>query len=163
MNLANDYQNLLNSIFNGEKEIAIFVVDGVHYYTVDNKENYCIDVRPEYQSYVENGWMKESLYDEAVSSFRKGLPILDQHNFKDYINQDSVEIHSVNWMQSFFKYNRNNDELLAFYSYIEQFLSTLTETVSDDWDKWKMRLPKFYINFDKKFIVIQIGNVIMKN
>ena len=37
MNLKTDYQNLLDAIFNGDKDIAIFVMDGVHYYVIDNK------------------------------------------------------------------------------------------------------------------------------
>lgn len=40
--------------------------------------------------------------------------------------------------------------LCDFYNYIERFLSTLTEPVSGEWDKLRMRLPRFYINFDKK-------------
>ncbi|MEX9897282.1 hypothetical protein AB7W40_21655 [Providencia rettgeri] len=150
MNLENNYQSLLNYIFHGEKEIAIFVINGEHYYVIDNKDNFCIDVRPEYKLYIEKGWMKESLYNEAIANFRGGIYILDKSNFKDYINQNNVEVHSISWMRSFFKLNRSDNDLVEFYSYVEQFLSTLTEEVSDEWDKWKMRLPKFYINFDKK-------------
>ena len=59
-------------------------------------------------------------------------------------------IRSVDWMKSFFLFNRRNDELAGFYDYIERFLSNLNEPVSEKWDSWRMRLPKFYINFDKK-------------
>lgn len=150
MNSEDNYQGLLNNIFNGEKEIAIFVVNGEHYYVTDSKDNFCIDVRPEYKLYIEKGWMNESLYDDAIANFRGGISILDKSNFKHYIAQSNVNVHSINWMKSFFKQNRSNGDLVEFYSYIERFLSTLTETVSDEWDQWKMRLPKFYINFDKK-------------
>lgn len=150
MNLDVEYQNLINCIFNGEKEIAIFVVDGKHYYLSDSKDNFCIDVRPEYQLYIEKGWMKESLYNEAIANFRGGISILNKNNFQDYISQNGVTVHSIDWMRSFFTLNRSDEDLADFYFYIEQFLSTSTENVSPEWDKWKMRLPKFYINFDKK-------------
>ncbi|OSN01782.1 hypothetical protein [Lonsdalea iberica] len=150
MNLTNDYQNLLDAIFNGDKDIAIFVVDGIHYYIVDNKDNYCIDVRPEYKLYIAKGWMKESLYDEAVSSFRNGVPVLSKDTFKDYITRNDVAVYNVDWMRSFFKLGRDDECLISFYDYIERFLSTLTDPVSVEWDGWRMRLPKFYINFDKK-------------
>ncbi|RLM24564.1 hypothetical protein BIY26_10340 [Brenneria goodwinii] len=150
MNLTNDYQNLLNAIFNGDKDIAIFVVDGIHYYLVDNKDNYCIDVRPEYKAYIAKGWMKESLYDEAASSFRNGVPVLSKDNFKDYITRNDVAIYTVDWMRSFFTLDRDDEQLVSFYDYVERFLSTLTEPVSVEWDSWRMRLPKFYINFEKK-------------
>ncbi len=150
MNLESDNQKLLNHIFNGEKEIAIFVIDGEHYYISDSKDNFCIDVRAEYKLYIEKGWMKESLYNEAIANFRGGIPILDKSNFRNYITQSNVDIYSRDWMRSFFLLGRSDSYLVEFYSYIENFLSTLTEPVSDEWDKWKMRLPKFYINFDKK-------------
>jgi len=150
MNLTNEYQNLLKEIFNGNKDIAIFVVDGVHYYIIDNKENFCIDVKPEYKAYIAKGWMKESLYDEAVSSFRNGVSVLSKDSFKDYITRNDVAIYTVDWMKSFFMSGRNNGQLVSFYDYVERFLSTSTDPVSVEWDSWRMRLPKFYINFDKK-------------
>ena len=150
MNLTNDYQNLLDAIFNGDKDIAIFVVDGIHYYVADNKDNYCIDVRPEYKAYIAKGWMKESLYDEAVSSFRNWVPVLSKDSFKDYITKNDVAIYTVDWMRSFFTLGRPDEQLVSFYDYVERFLSTLTDPVSVEWDSWRMRLPKFYINFDKK-------------
>lgn len=150
MNLTNDYQNLLDAIFNGDKDIAIFVVDGIHYYVADNKDNYCIDVRPEYKAYIAKGWMKESLYDEAVSSFRNGVPVLSKDSFKDYITKNDVAIYTVDWMRSFFTLGRPDEQFVIFYDYVERFLSTLTDPASVEWDSWRMRLPKFYINFDKK-------------
>lgn len=150
MNLENDYQNLLDNIHNGEKDIAIFVLKGSHYYIIDNKDNYCIDVRPEYQAYIDNGWMKEELYEQAVSSFRNGIPVLSEDNFKDYITKNNVLVYSTEWMREFFISNRDDSSLIEFYDYIERFLSTLVEPVSPEWDGWRMRLPKFYINFDKK-------------
>ncbi|WP_312118071.1 hypothetical protein [Pantoea vagans] len=150
MNLTSEHQNLLDSIFNGDKDIAIFVVDGVHHFLVDNKDNFCIDVKPEYKAYIAKGWMKESLYNEAVSSFRNGVPVLSKGSFKDYITRNDVATYTVDWMRSFFTLDRNDRQLVSFYDYVERFLSTLTDPVSVEWDSWRMRLPKFYINFDKK-------------
>lgn len=150
MSLENDFQNLLSVIFNGEKDIAIFVLNGLHYYVVDEKSNYCIDVRPEYKEYLAKGWMSESLYEEAVNSFRNGIPVLSKDNFDSYINQANVAVYTLDWMRSFFLSGRDNDFLVNFYHYIERFLSTLTEPVLNEWDDWRMRLPRFYINFDKK-------------
>lgn len=150
MNLENEYQILLEAIFNGEKDIAIFVSDGKHYYIIDSKDNFCIDVRPEYKSYISKGWLEESLYDQAVNSFRNGIPVLEKSNIDDYITKNNVSVHTSDWMRSFFISGKDDDELHQFYSYIEYFLSSSTEPVSAAWDSWRMRLPKFYINFDKK-------------
>lgn len=150
MNSISNYQSLLDAIFNGEKDIAIFVVDGVHYYVIDSKDNYCIDIRPEYKAYIANGWMEESLYEEAVNSFRNGVAVLSKESFENYINKNGVAVYTVDWMKSFFMSGRDEEYLAFFYGYIERFLSTLTEPVSGEWDSWRMRLPRFYINFDKK-------------
>lgn len=150
MNLENNYQDLLRELFDGEKAIAVFVVKGIHYYVIDNKENYCIDVRPEYKAYIDNGFMNKSLYDEAIRLFRNGFPVLTEDNFHEYIIENNVEIYSVEDMKRFFTLERSVSCLYDFYDYVERFLSVLTDPVSDEWDQWKMRLPKFYINFDKK-------------
>jgi len=150
MNLENNYQDLLNAIFDGEKDIAIFVADGKHYYLFDSKDNYCIDVRPEYKSYIDKGWLKEPLYEEAIKSFRSGISELSKENFKDYINKNNVPVYTSGWMKNFFLSGRNSADIVDFYNYIERFLSSLTDSVATEWDSWKMRLPKFYINFDKK-------------
>lgn len=150
MNLESSYQSLLDNIYNGEKDIAIFVLDGKHYYVFDSKVNYCIDVRPEYKFYIDEGWMKAELYEQAVNSFRNGIPILSKDNFRSYIVKNNVAVYSIDWMRDFFVSNRDSKILIDFYEYIETFLSFLTEPVSPEWDSWRMRLPRFYINFDKK-------------
>ena len=150
MNLENEYQDLIHELFNGEKAIAIFVVKGNHYYVIDTKDNYCIDIRPEYKVYIEKGYMNESQYHEALRIFRGGIPVLTEDNFQEYISKNNATIYPVKKMRDFFKYGRDESCLTNFYDYIEKFLSILTEPVSSDWDQWRMRLPKFYINFDKK-------------
>lgn len=57
-----------------------------------------------------------------------------------------------------FLLGRTSRGLVDFYDYIEQFLSILKTPVLVGWEQWIMRLPKFYINFDKKYIGILIGN-----
>lgn len=150
MNLTNYYQNILNDIFNGDKDIAIFIANGNHHYLIDNKNNYCIDVRTEYREYIARGLMKESLYEEAISSFRNGFPVLSKDNVKDYITRNDTLVYTVDWMRTFFTYNRSNEDITNFYDYIERFSSTSTIHRSSTSDSWKIRLPKFYINFDKK-------------
>lgn len=150
MNLESEHEILLEAIFNGEKDIAIFVSNGKHEYLIDSKDNFCIDVRPEYKSYISKGWLKESLYDQAVNSFRNGIPVLKKSNLKEYITKNNVSVYTSEWMRTFFMAGRSDEELLHFYHYIELFLSSSTDPVADEWDSWRMRLPKFYINFDKK-------------
>ncbi|MBK4772817.1 MAG: hypothetical protein FT726_24750 [Pantoea sp. Morm] len=150
MNLATEVQEIHDSLFNGDVDIAIFVLNGSHYYIIDSKENYCIDVRPEYDAYIQNGWLKPEQLDEALNSFRGGIPLLDKSNFFEYMKIANVKCFTKSWMHNFFIHNKTKEDLCSFYSYIENFLSTSNEAVRPDWDEWRLRLPKFYINFDKK-------------
>lgn len=107
--------------------------------------------------------MKAELYEQAINSFRNGIPLLSKDNFRSYIIKNNLSVYSVGWMRDFFVSSRGDKNIVEFYEYIEAFLSTLTEPVSPEWDNWRMRLPKFYINFDKKYIDIQIGTGNTKN
>lgn len=150
MNLENSYKKIIDELFNGEKSIAIFVIKEKHYYVIDDKINFCIDVRLDYQNYIKQGIMDESLYDEALKQFRGGIPILTENNFHKYIEKNNVEVYSSKWMQKFFVSGRSKSQLIDFYNYIERFLAILSTPVSDEWDNWRLRLPTFYINFNKK-------------
>lgn len=150
MDLGNNTQAFLLDLFNGEKAIAVFVVKGIHYYVFDDKINYCIDVRPEYKLYIEKGYIAESQYNEAIACFRRGISVLTEDNFQEYLTENNVAYYFVDDMRRFFTLDNERSYLVEFYNYIEKFLSTLDEPVSDEWDKWRMRLPHFYINFTKK-------------
>ena len=47
----NQYEFLLNSIFEGSCEIAIIVSQRKHYFIIDDKENFAIDIKQFYDSY----------------------------------------------------------------------------------------------------------------
>ncbi|MBB1202854.1 hypothetical protein EGM70_21480 [Enterobacteriaceae bacterium 89] len=150
MNLVNETERLLDALFNGDMAIAVFVAKGKHYYVFDDKVNFCIDVSSEYKKYIQKGWMKESQYEEAVTTFRKGIPVLTEHNFDEYLVKNNVTVFSTDMMRNFFTFGKTKDELFDFYNYIEEFHSISLGTVSSKWDELRMRLPMFYINFAKK-------------
>lgn len=39
MDLAADHKKIHDLLFNGEVDIAVFVLDGKHYYVIDSKDN----------------------------------------------------------------------------------------------------------------------------
>jgi len=152
MSLVNSFDGLLDSIFEGWKDLAVFVVGGRYYYLADDKENFCIDVRPEYRAYVERGVMDAALYESAVSAFRGGVPVLDVSTFQCYLDNNKVEVYSLAWMGDFFKYGHSVVYLAELYRHIEDVLSGRAEARFEDWDKLRMRLPRFYINLDSKIL-----------
>ena len=69
--------NLETRVFNGELDIAIFVVNSKHYFIFDDKENYIIDIRTIYKDYLEK---------EIISHNQ----LLTKNNVFDYF--DSLDI-----------------------------------------------------------------------
>lgn len=150
MSSVSDFDSLLESVFEGRKDLALFVVGGKFHYLADDKENFCIDVRPEYKDYVERGVMGSELYEAAVSAFRGGVPVLDVNTFKSYLDNNEVEVYSVSWMSDFFTYGYSRVYLAEFYRHVEDVLSGRAEARLGEWDRLRMRLPRFYINLDDK-------------
>jgi len=150
MSLVNDFDSLLENIFEGRKDLALFVVGSRCYYLADDKENFCIDVRPEYRGYVERGAMDGELYDAAISAFRGGVPILDVNKFQRYLDNNGVNVCSSEWMGEFFKYGHSAVYFVELYRHIEDVLSGRAEARLDEWGKLRVRLPRFYINLDSK-------------
>lgn len=101
MDLAADHKKIHDLLFNGEVDIAVFVLDGKHYYVIVRKDNYCIDVRPEYDDYIQNGWLKPEQLDDALNSFRGGILLLDKNNFFEYIKIADVKCFTKSWMHAF--------------------------------------------------------------
>lgn len=149
MNSDVEYQSLENDLFNGYKSVALFVVGNEHYYVVDDKCNFCIDVRPDYLTYVESGRLNVADYEASLRLFRAGVSVLNAVNFREYINGTEAKIKTVAWMRKFFLNGYSSERISGFYSDIEDFLAF---GKSLDWQKWdflRMKLPSFYINFDR--------------
>ncbi|MGQ8820726.1 hypothetical protein [Bibersteinia trehalosi] len=62
--------NLENRVFNGELEIAIFVVNSKHYFVFDDKENYIIDTKSFYEDYLNKGVISLEQYNNALRFYR---------------------------------------------------------------------------------------------
>ncbi len=102
MSLDAKLSALESELFEGRKSIALFVLKEQHYYVVDDKSNYCIDVRPDYLSYIETGRLKQEDYEKALGLFRGGISVLGADNFHQYIDSAEAEVISFTMMRDFF-------------------------------------------------------------
>ncbi|MGY1919822.1 hypothetical protein HX780_14675 [Pseudomonas tolaasii] len=141
---------LERELFEGHKSIALFVLKGQHYYIVDDKSNFCIDVRPDYASYVEAGRLKQEDYEKALGLFRGGISVLSAGNFHQYVDSTEAELISYAMMQDFFSKGLTFERVKSFYKDVERFLSCGGEMDSQKWNFLRMKLPSFYINFDRR-------------
>lgn len=142
--------DLMESLCKGEENIAVFVVDDKHYYVIDNKENYCIDVREQYGFYAENGLIAASELQSSISSFRNGVPVLNEDSFWDYIKNNDIKLYDIDWLKEFFIDGKSDHELKVAYREIEEFLAYSHGEIRSSWELIRAKLPSFYINFKKK-------------
>ncbi|MBR7734509.1 hypothetical protein [Acinetobacter nosocomialis] len=153
MNIENNnqYEFLLNSIFEGSCEIAIIVSQRKHYFIIDDKENFVIDIKPFYDSYLEKGILDENSYSFALKEFRGGASILNNETLPLYLSSlPEMNIKTLDWMKNFFKYKTNMDELEKLYIYMEDYLMSGEGDIKNElWAVMESRLPKFYLNLDR--------------
>ena len=149
MSLDAKFDVLESELFEGQKSIALFVLKEQHYYVVDDKSNYCIDVRPDYFAYVEAGRLKQEDYEKALELFRGGISVLSAGNFHQYIDRTEAEVISSTMMKDFFSKGLTLKSAKSFYEDVERFLSYGGEMDSRKWNFLRMKLPSFYINFDR--------------
>lgn len=147
----NEYEFLLNSIFEGHLEIAIIVSQGKHYFIIDDKENFVIDIKPFYDLYLEKGILDKESYTYALKEFRGGASILNNETLPLYLaTLPEGSIKTFDWMEEFFKYKMNIDDLEKLYIYIESYLMSGKGDIKNEaWAILEFRLPKFYLNFDR--------------
>lgn len=147
----NQYEFLLHSIFEGVCEIAIIVSEGNHYFIIDDKENFVVDIKPFYDRYLEIGIINKENYTYALKEFRGGASILNNENLPLYLSKLPEEnIKTLGWMKEFFKYKMNVDDLEKLYIYIEDYLMSGKGDIQDElWAILESRLPKFYLNLDR--------------
>lgn len=146
-----EYENLMNAIFEGYAEISVIVSKGNHYFIVDDKENFVIDIKPFYDLYLEKGILNNESYLYALKNFRGGAAVLTNETLNLYLSSLPVNnIKSLEWMQRFFKYNISQDCFEQLYTYVESYLMSGIDDINNDkWFVLESRLPKFYINLDR--------------
>ena len=131
--------NLETRVFNGELDIAIFVVNSKHYFIFDDKENYVIDIRTIYKDYLEKEIISYNQYIQALKLYRGGASLLTKNNVFDYFDSLDISPRDKKWMVNYF---------------IERSLMSSNEIITlEDWNKLEGRLPRFYINLDRNIFM----------
>lgn len=154
MNLKDniEYSKFISALFEGQLEIAVIVSKGKHYFVFDDKENFVIDIKPFYDSYLEKGIIDKKNYLYALNKFRGGATSLSNENLDKYfLSLSANNIKTLDWMKCFFQYDVSLKEFSELYIYIENYLMCgVGEIDNKKWYLLENRLPKFYINLDRK-------------
>ena len=146
--------NLETRVFNGELDIAIFVVNSKHYFIFDDKENYIIDIRTIYKDYLEKEMISYNQYIQALKLYRGGASLLTQNNVFDYFDSLDISPRDKKWMVNYFIEGYDLNKLKNIYYFIERSLMSSNEIITlEDWNKLEGRLPRFYINLDRNIFM----------
>ena len=146
--------NLETRVFNGELDIAIFVVNSKHYFIFDDKENYVIDIRTIYKDYLEKEMISYNQYIQALKLYRGGASLLTQNNVFDYFDSLDISPRDKKWMVNYFIEGYDLNKLKNIYYFIESSLMSSNEIITlEDWNKLEGRLPRFYINLDRNIFM----------
>ena len=146
--------NLETRVFNGELDIAIFVVNSKHYFIFDDKENYIIDIRTIYKDYLEKEMISYNQYIQALKLYRGGASLLTQNNVFDYFDSLDISPRDKKWMVNYFIEGYDLNKLKNIYYFIESSLMSSNEIITlEDWNKLEGRLPRFYINLDRNIFM----------
>lgn len=146
--------NLETRVFNGELDIAIFVVNSKHYFIFDDKENYVIDIRTIYKDYLEKEIISYNQYIQALKLYRGGASLLTKNNVFDYFDSLDISPRDKKWMVNYFIEGYDLNKLKNIYYFIERSLMSSNEIITlEDWNKLEGRLPRFYINLDRNIFM----------
>ena len=146
--------NLETRVFNGELDIAMFVVNSKHYFIFDDKENYIIDIRTIYKDYLEKEIISHNQYIQALKIYRGGASLLTKNNVFDYFDSLDISPRDKKWMVNYFIEGYDLNKLKNIYYFIESSLMSSNEIITlEDWNKLEGRLPRFYINLDRNIFM----------
>ena len=146
--------NLETRVFNGELDIAIFVVNSKHSFIFDDKENYIIDIRTIYKDYLEKEIISHNQYLQALKIYRGGASLLTKNNVFDYFDSLDISPRDKKWMVNYFIEGYDLNKLKNIYYFIESSLMSSNEIITlEDWNKLEGRLPRFYINLDRNIFM----------
>ena len=146
--------NLETRVFNGELDIAIFVVNSKHSFIFDDKENYIIDIRTIYKDYLEKEIISHNQYIQALKIYRGGASLLTKNNVFDYFDSLDISPRDKKWMVNYFIEGYDLNKLKNIYYFIESSLMSSNDIITlEDWNKLEGRLPRFYINLDRNIFM----------
>ncbi|KAE9525991.1 hypothetical protein [Testudinibacter aquarius] len=153
MNLVKS--EIIKKIFDGELDIAIFTINSNQYFIFDDKENYTVDIKPFYNDYLNRNIISLEQYKYAIVNYRGGVHELTKENVFNYFDTLFIPPRDSKWMSSFFMDGYDIDELISIYKYIEKYLLSSSEKQIDllDWKILEARLPRFYLNLDRRIFM----------
>lgn len=143
-------QSVFDDLWSGERSVCFFVHSGRCYWVVDEKYNFSLDAEKDYRAYLEEGDITQEQYEQSCKNFRGGVLKMTAENFPQYLDDSSEKILSSCDLKNFIGADRE------IFERIENYFLTgegLTPDLFRQANIIHSRLPRFYINFDRKIFM----------
>ncbi|MCV4344078.1 hypothetical protein [Pseudomonas capsici] len=143
-------QKVFDDLWSGERSVGLFVHSGKCYWVVDETYNFSLDAEKDYRTYLEDDDITQEQYEQSCKNFRGGILRMTAENFPQYLNGSSKKILSSNDLLDFIGADSKVFEEVEHY-----FLTGegLTPALFKQANIIHSRLPRFYINFDRKIFM----------
>lgn len=143
MSLENDF--LVNEIFEGRIDIAVFSIDSNYIFVFDDKENFTIDMKPFYDKYLSEKIINQNEYEYAIRNCRGGALELNKKSLYSYLSSIKISPKSIDFMRKFFMNGESEAFMEKVYSNPAEYINRL--------ELLKMKIPRFYIDFNLNYFM----------
>ena len=143
-------QSVFDDLWNGGKSICFFVHSGRCYWVVDEKYNFSLDAEKDYRAYLEDGEITQEQYEQSCRLFRGGILRMTAENFPQYLSDSSEKVLSLDDLKAFMVVDNE------LFEKVERYFLTgegLTPCLFKKANIVNSRLPRFYVNFDRKIFM----------
>lgn len=145
-------QALLEDLLSGEKSVCLFVFLGRCFWVLDERYNFCLDAEKDYRAYLDKGHITQEQFVLACKEFRGGVLKLTVDNFPQYLKSKVDRVFSSEVLAGLV-FGDNASEHFKLLEKIERYYLTGENLSVIDFElvsAISARLPKFYIDFDRK-------------
>lgn len=157
MNLDKIDRQLRDVIIERKECIGFFVHFDSYYWIIDWEAHFNIDQKKNYDAALRHKYypMSRDEYNKYIKEFREGMPTLTSELFPRYRDGQSAKVVSKELLhEEFFEEDEGQYAKLAMHMESElSFNHPMPEPLVDLRSRLFSKLPKFYVNFDRKIFM----------
>lgn len=164
MNIEHVNEKTAQGIESNTNAVGFAVHNGSYYWFIDWHEHFRMDQVKFVDALLQEPMVRDihlkdrdidAWRQERIANARNGLTQLTKENFLQYLDGPGVRVVSTDVLRDFF-WDEDEGSYLELSHAMEKYISfedPLTEEMEDLREIVRARLPKFYLNFDRKLFM----------
>ena len=155
MNLEAIDQDLRDKILEHSECIGFFVYLENYLWIIDWEAHFNLDQKKNFDAHLKRGDFKKDKYENALLSYRGGIPTLLSDRFPKYRDSQSAKVVNTKMLrEEFFRGDQGQYSVLESSMQEElSFNKPMADNLVDLRCQLFSKLPKFYVNFDRKIFM----------